>query len=169
MLLQTNPKIATSVLNWPGIAMQRRQEGVKKVPSMAVLPITSEMLKSLRLELRKSLSVFGVLLAKAAGRDNPYTKQYIARLENGQDAITPKIADAFWRMAAATDDTDPETATAQPCTVYASHNLEGVFIAGQAVECARPGCKVRFVKLNPFQKYHSPYCREQAKKVSHES
>ena len=139
-----------------------RQVGVKKEPLSFYATITPENLKSLRLELGKSLAAFGVILARSAGKKRPYTKQYIARLEKGQDAITPELAAAFWRLAAAADDTDPLTATAQKCTVYAAYNLEGVFIAGQPVECARPGCSVRFVRLNHFQKYHSPYCRRQA-------
>lgn len=126
-----------------------------------IATIDPASLKALRLDLGKSLSGFGVLLAKEAGKKKAYSKQYIARLERGQDAITPEIAAAFWRMAAAADGTDPDTATAQQYSVWAAYNLAGVFVGGAPVECARPGCKVRFVRLNPFQKYHSPHCRAQ--------
>jgi hypothetical protein len=90
-----------------------------------------------------------------------FTRQYVHRLETGQDVITPEIATAFWRIAAAHDSVDPSIATTHPAQVYALNPIDGALVAGAARDCARAGCSVRFVPTHPRQKYHSVWCREQ--------
>lgn len=84
----------------------RCQEGVKKTPLWQDTGITSTMLRELRLGLSESLAEFGLTLKRAMDprAEKGFTRQYVSRLEHGQDAITAEIAAAFWNIAAAMDD-----------------------------------------------------------------
>lgn len=128
--------------------------------------VTPENLRELRLSLAESFRVFGFTLKNAIYPQSKrgFSKPYVIALEQGKRPITPEISTAFQRIAAAHDDVDPTTATAITATVYATENIGGALVTGCAVECARPGCKVRFVKTNPAQKYHSKWCRNQMKR-----
>lgn len=140
----------------PQTVAGRSQAGHK--PPARVFP---ENLTELRKALGLSYSGFGKLLweAHAGGRRKPYSKPYIIALENGSRVITPGIALAFLRLAAAQDEVDPLTLTATEQTVYAEHDIAGAVVLGEAKLCARPGCRVRFVGVRQ-QKYHSIACRK---------
>lgn len=129
-----------------------------------VAPVMASDLESLRLELSASFSRFGLVLMRAL---NPqakrgFSKSYTIALCKGQRPITPDIAKAFWRIAAAHDDVDPTTTTAQAVTVYATESIAGALVTGKAQPCARPGCQVRFVRNAPNQLYHSRQCQRKA-------
>lgn len=144
-----------------------RSQAGRKWPDLPIAPVTSSDLEKLRQELSQSFSVFGLTLKRAMVRQakKGLSKPYVIDLCSGRRAITPEIARAFWRIAAAHDGVDPTTATAQAVTVYAVHDIRDALITGKAQKCARPGCPIRFVKTHPRQKYHSPFCGEQNRKV----
>lgn len=133
------------------------------------MTMTGSDLRSVRQELSQSLAEFGRELAKAIhgprSPKGPYSRQYIARLERGQDPITPAIQRGLQRIMAAIDEADPDTTTAQAVTVYATQSIGGSLVTGKAQPCARPGCRVKFVPTHPRQKYHSAHCRLQAYKA----
>lgn len=154
--------------------MERRASGSRsqaghKLLSAPVAPVTAVDLKRLRLDLPASFRVFGLILRRAIEprARRGFSKAYVIALEQGKREITPEIAAAFWRIAAAHDEVDPTTATARTVSVWAMHDIGGALIAGKAVKCFRPGCPVRFIKTSPAQKYHSPHCRVQHHKASH--
>jgi hypothetical protein len=131
---------------------------------MPIAPPTSSDLNSLRQELSQPFSKFGLTLARAINRKatRGLSKSYVIKLCRGQRVITPAIARAFWRIVAAYDEIDPAIATLREVAVQAEYDIAGALVSGPAVPCARPGCRVRFVKTHPLQKYHSPYCRQKA-------
>jgi len=142
---------------------ETRSQGGNKVADISFRSVGHSQLKELRLSLSESFRVFGITLKRALDPQarRGFSKAYIIALESGKRKITPDIEIAFWRIAAAHDGVDPTTATASALTVYATENIGGALVTGKAVPCARPGCPVKFVKTNPAQKYHSPWCRKQ--------
>jgi len=145
-----------------------RSQAGHKLLVAPVAPVMPSDLKELRLGLPASFRVFGLILKRAIDPKarQGFSKAYVIALEQGKREITPEIAQAFWRIAAAHDEVDPTTATARTVSVWAIHDIGGALITGKAVECARPGCPVRFVKTCPAQKYHSAHCREQQRKAT---
>lgn len=120
-------------------------------------------LKSIREATEQSLRIFGQTLKKALDptATDGFSKSYILQLEDGRRPCTPALEQAYRRIAAALDDSDPALATARETMVYATNDISGALITGKAIQCARPGCKVRFVPNNPLQKYHSPDCQRE--------
>src|SRR5512139_261059 len=118
--------------------------------------VTPEMIRSLRLELGQSLSQFGVTLKRAVdpAAKHPYSRQYINRLETGQDRITPKLVAAFFEIAGVMDDVPPGVGGAVSVMVIAQPGqvIEGALIKRtmQTKSCARPGCKVPFIGLGKY-------------------
>jgi hypothetical protein len=123
------------------------------------------MLTELRTGLSESLGEFGLRLKRATDprAKYGYSRQYVHRLEHGQDAITAEIAAAFWNIAAALDDVPAGTGGAVLVRVLAQPGqvVEGAFVprSARVVRCANPGCAVQFVRTHPRQKYHDPECR----------
>jgi hypothetical protein len=140
-----------------------RQIAVRSGRQVVVTPVSPNDLKELRLGLNQSLGKFGRMLAVEVGRPDPYTRQYVSDLEQGRWRIPPLVAEAFWRIASAADGVDPDV-NAHPASVLARYEINGALVGGAAVGCARPGCKVRFVKTSNAQKYHSAWCRKQVKR-----
>lgn len=150
------------------------QEAVKKAPCATVygifdidhvvMTITPESIKNLRISIDETLDEFGVRLAHAISLyHRPYTKQYVHRLENGLDRITPEIEAAYWNIATALDDVPAGTGGAISVSVLAqpSQVVDGAFIPRSAkmLKCANPRCAVQFIRTSPRQKYHDPECQ----------
>lgn len=141
------------------------QEGVKKDVILEIGSITPIELKSLRLELAMSLSEFGLTLRRAIDprAKKGYTRQYISRLEHGQDVITPEIRSAFYSMVAVLDDVPAAVGGAVTVSVLAQPGQvqDGSLIkrspAMRSKNCARPGCAVVFIGPG---KYHDSDCRK---------
>lgn len=130
---------------------------------MATATVSLDTLKALRLELGQSIRCFGLTLKRAVNpkAENGYSHAYILALESGKRPLTPDLAKAYQRIMAAHDGADPDAAVSQPMTVYAANDIAGCVVTGSARQCARPGCRVRFVPHNPAQRYHSAWCRKQ--------
>ncbi len=141
------------------------QEAVKTAFSGAEPNVDPMMLKSLRQELSESLTEFGLTLKRAIDphAKRGFTRQYISRLEHGQDVITPEIEAAFYSIAGVLDDVPAGIGGAAHIRLLAAPGQipEGAFIprGAKAVRCARPGCSVVFVKTHPAQRYHDPECQ----------
>lgn len=140
------------------------QEGVKNEFTTLMVTITPHDLKSLREELKESLSEFGMTLKRAIDPKAKFgfTRQYISRLEKGKDVITEPIQQAFFKIAATFDGVRPGVAGAVSRTVMAQPEIpDGVLIpaSAKAVKCAKPGCQIMFIKTHPRQKYHDPKCK----------
>jgi hypothetical protein len=129
-----------------------------------VSKITGAQLRELRTTLGESLAVFGLTLKRAIDpkAERGYTRQYISRLENGQDVITREIEGAFWLIATTFDEVPTGVGSAVYVRVLAQPGQipDGALIPrGTKTErCARPGCGVIFIKTNGRQKYHDPDC-----------
>jgi transcriptional regulator with XRE-family HTH domain len=144
------------------------QEAVKKGNIMPEGNLTPLMLKTLRQALSMSLSEFGLTLRRSIDphATTGYTRQYISRLEHGQDTITPELAAAYWDIAGVLDDMPAGAGgavivqfMAQPGQV--PDGVVPMLTRGvKIVRCARPGCPVWFPK-HGSQKYHDIECREQ--------
>jgi hypothetical protein len=119
---------------------------------------TPAMLRALRLELGQSLAQFGLTLKRAIDPRSPYgyTRQYISRLEHGQDPITPELAAVLDEVPAALGGAVHSRILIQPGQIPAGAFLP---LTARAVQCARPGCRVLFIRTSPNQKYHHPACR----------
>jgi hypothetical protein len=157
-----------------------RQEAVKKAPSkylygifdidQGFMKITPESIRNLRNTIDETLEEFGVRLAHGISpHHRPFTKQYIHRLEKGQDRITPEIEAAYWNIATALDDVPAGTGGAVSVNVRAQPNqiIDGAFIPRSALvlKCANPRCAVQFIRTSPRQKYHDPDCRKASYRV----
>lgn len=119
-------------------------------------------LKAIRTALGQSLREFGRTLKKAVDPSDTigYSNSYIIQLEDGRRNCTPELERGYRRIAAAFDETDPDLATAKAVTVYATSDIGGALVMGEARQCARPGCPVKFVPTSNFQKYHNRRCRD---------
>lgn len=139
--------------------------GVHKAFTMTVSRPNASDLDKLRLDLPASFRDFGLILKRALDPKarRGFSRSYVFALCQGQREITPEISKAYWLIVSALDDTDPTIALVRSVNVWATNDISGVLITGQAVQCARAGCPVRFIRTSPAQKYHSPYCREQYK------
>ena len=151
------------------------QEGVKKASlsglsavmelGYELVAIKPALLENLRIGvLGETLEEFGKRLARAIHpHHKPFTKQYIHRLENGYDRITPEIEAAYWNIATALDDVPVGVGGAVNINLLAQPNQidDGAFISRTArtMKCANPKCTVIFVRTHPRQKYHDPGCR----------
>lgn len=139
-------------------------------PSQAVFTptITGAQVKELREMLKQSLAEFGKTLKHAidprSKDSDAFTRQYISRIEHGQQAITQEIETAYWRMVGVIDDVPVGVNATVKVTVYAAPGQipENTYIprTAKVVKCARPGCPVAFIKTNPFQRYHDPDCQQ---------
>jgi transcriptional regulator with XRE-family HTH domain len=133
--------------------------------------VTPADLQRLRKELGQSLAEFGLTLRRAIDprAERGYTRQYISRLEHGQDVITPEIVGAFFQIAGVLDDVPAGVGGAVTVRVLAAPGQvpEGALIprGAKVVRCARPGCNVLFVRINPLQRYHDPDCRRAAQEA----
>lgn len=145
----------------------RCQEGVKKasdIENWISSAPSPEMVRSVRFELGQSLSEFGLTLKRALDprAKSGFTRQYISRLEHGQDAINAELAGAIWDIAARLDQVPAGTGGAVVARVMAQPGQipEDSFIprGAKVVQCARPGCRIRFLKTHPRQKYHDKEC-----------
>ena len=161
------------------MSLKISQEAVKKADysdssgalytGYELVNIKPGMLNFLRIEVfNESLEKFGARLAKAISPNHkPYTRQYVHRLENGQDRITPKIEAAYWNIATAIDDVPAGIGGAVSVGLLAQPNqiVEGAFIprTARTMKCANPRCKVIFVRTHPRQRYHDPNCRRNAR------
>lgn len=136
---------------------------VTNPPEWKVGPVTPDDLKNLRTGLGLSFADFGwkLKLAMDPKASRPFDKSYIIKLEQGERAITPGIAQAFYAIAAAADGTDPLAATVQQQTVWSAYNIEGCVVLAKPKQCKRPGCRVRFIPVVPIQEYHTVACRLQ--------
>ncbi len=138
--------------------------------SMTVLGVNGEMIRSLRKGLDQTMAEFGVTIKRAVdpGAQYPYTRQYVYRLENELDDITPEIAGAINAIASAYDEMPAGVGgTVNALVMVAPGQIpEYTYIppSARAVPCARPGCPVTFLKDNPGRKYHHPDCKEAHRK-----
>ena len=147
-------------------ALEACQEGVKKPLVLEIGSTSPNMLKQLRQGLNLSLSDFGVILRRAIDprATKGFTRQYISRLEHGQDAITPEIESAFWNIAAVMDDVPAAVGGAVTVSVLVQPGQieNGSLIkrspAMRSKHCARPGCAVVFIGPG---KYHDDDCRRE--------
>jgi hypothetical protein len=134
-----------------GKATQRRYERSESNP-----------LREIRLRRGESLSEFGIVLAGVIGRDHPYDRSSISKLESGQDVITPKVAEALQVLGAMLDGQSELQAKARQVTVLSIHDLPpNTIIVSPAKACALPGCQVSFVGP-PQRRYCSKECRNEA-------
>jgi hypothetical protein len=148
------------------ISLVACQEAVKKAVITQTTTVTSEMLKSLRLSLCESGSVFGLTLRRAIDPHVKvgYSRQYISRLEHDKDIITPEIEGAFWNIATAMDNVPAAVGGAVSVSVLAQPGqiTNGALIKRspcmRSKHCARPGCAVVFVGPG---KYHDEECRRE--------
>ena len=78
-------------------------------------------------------------------------------------------------LAEAIDNVPYGVAGAEVVKIYAYPGQvpEGTLLprSGKVIACARPGCMVKFIQTNPFQKYHDTECqkgwtKERRKKIS---
>lgn len=121
-----------------------------------------ELFKAVRLGLPVGFYRFAKILGEEMGR--PISKPYAIALEQGKRPVTADIERALWRLAAKHDSADPDVMHARAVSIRTTHRIaEGALISADSKHCARPGCQESFVPSNPFQRYHSPYCREQYK------
>ena len=133
-----------------------------------LVAIKPELLENLRNKiLDETLEEFGKRLASAIHPyHKPFTKQYIHRLENGHDRITPEIEAAYWNIVTALDDVPVGIGGAVNVNLLAQPNqiIDGAFISRTArtMKCANPKCAVIFIRTHPRQKYHDPGCRRNA-------
>jgi transcriptional regulator with XRE-family HTH domain len=143
------------------------QEAVKKGNIMPEGNLTPFMLKSLRQVLSESLAEFGLTLRRAIDphATTGFTRQYISRLEHGQDAITPELAAAYWNIAGVLDDMPAGAGGAVIFQFMAQPGQvpDGVVPmlsrGAKVIRCGRPGCPIWFVKTHLRQIYHDPECR----------
>jgi transcriptional regulator with XRE-family HTH domain len=121
------------------------------------------LLADLRAERGESLSEFGRLLARVINPDaRPFSRSYISKLEHGAAPITPEIAAAIGILGAMMDGQSEVQARARRVSVLAVHDLsENVIVMGRERGCALPGCRVRFVRASPAQRYCSQECRSE--------
>ena len=153
------------IQNPRSISLVACQEGVKKAVILEIGSTSPNMLKQLRQGLNLSLSDFGVILRRAIDprATKGFTRQYVSRLEHGQDAITPEIESAFWNIAAVMDDVPAAVGGAVTVSVLVQPGQieNGSLIkrspAMRSKHCARPGCAVVFIGPG---KYHDDDCRE---------
>jgi len=153
------------IQNPRSISLLACQEGVKKAVILEIGSTSPNMLKQLRQGLNLSLSDFGVILRRAIDprATKGFTRQYVSRLEHGQDAITPEIESAFWNIAAVMDDVPAAVGGAVTVSVLVQPGQieNGSLIkrspAMRSKHCARPGCAVVFIGPG---KYHDDDCRE---------
>jgi hypothetical protein len=130
--------------------------------------INGKQLQELREFFGESLSEFGWRLARAVDPNakRGYSRQYISGMEHDKPEyrITPEIESAFWSLAQAADDVPAGIGGAVNVSILAAPGQvpAGTYLppTAQAVKCARPACRVVFVKDHPFRKYHHPDCRE---------
>lgn len=138
----------------------RCQETVKKADIRLETSVTSNMLKSLRLELSQSLSEFGLTLKREIEprAERGFSRQYISRLEHGQDMVTPEIAGAFWSLAGMLDDVPAGIGGAVSVTVLAQPGqiVEGAFLKRSLSSRRCQGCNVVFIGPG---KFHDAECR----------
>lgn len=143
------------------------QEGVKKavdINNWISSAPSPEMVRSVRQELGQSLTEFGLTLKRALDPRAKlgFTRQYISRLEHGQDAISLELAGAIWDIAARLDQVPAGTGGAVVARVMAQPGQipDDTFVprGAKVIQCARPGCRIRFVKTHPRQKYHDREC-----------
>lgn len=134
-------------------------------PGASVAPVTADNLNALRLDLSVAFRVFGEVLG-AALNHKPFSKSYTVALCNGKKPITQEIARAYYRIASAQDDTDPDIGETVIVQVHARPEIAGALVTGKAIKCDRPGCPVKFVKHHPSQRFHSPYCQKKNAKES---
>lgn len=131
------------------------------------MEITPESIRSLRkFVLEETLEEFGKRIACAiVPNKRPFTKQYMHRLENGMDRITPEIETAYWNITTALDGVPAGTGGAVDIRVLAqpSQVVEAAFVPRTAkmMSCANPGCAIQFIRTSPRQKYHDPECRKE--------
>lgn len=129
--------------------------------------ITGEQLRELRQYYGESLSQFGLRLARAVNptAQRGYSRQYISGLEHNKPGyrMTPEIEAAFWSLAQALDDVPAGIGGAVHVSILAAPGQvpDGAYLppSAQAVKCARPACRVVFVKDHPRRKYHHPDCQ----------
>ncbi len=130
--------------------------------------INGRIVSDLREHFHESLAQFGERLGRAVDPTGKtkYSRQYISAIEHDKPGfrITKEIEGAIWSMAAVLDDVPAGVGGAVSASVLAAPGQvpDGTYIppTAQAVRCARPGCRVMFLKVNHFQKYHHPDCRK---------
>jgi hypothetical protein len=118
----------------------------------------------------ESLGQFGsVLAATIDPKHRPFSKQYVIRLREADDRITPEIARALNVLGAMLDGQSEVQARAREYTVLATHELPGnTVVLVPARQCALPGCRVAFVGY-PAQRYCGPECRKEAQRRRREA
>jgi hypothetical protein len=123
------------------------------------------LLASLMAEHQLSLGGFGKLLATTISPQHmAFTKQYVARLRDGQDRITDEIATALLVLGAMVDGQSEVQARARSFNVLATHDLpDNTVVLVPARQCALPGCRVAFCGY-PAQRYCSGECRKEARR-----
>lgn len=124
---------------------------------------SAELLRAVRLDRLESFLEFSRLLSGLVGKH--ISKPYLIAMEQGKRRVSAEIECVLWRLAAQRDSADPDVMHARAVSIRTTHRIaEGALISADSKPCDRPGCQESFVPTNPFQRYHSPYCREQYRK-----
>jgi hypothetical protein len=132
--------------------------------------VTVYTLKEIMAEmgLNPTMAGFEILardLSTIANRQPAWTKKYIHSVYHDNYKPSEELTRAIVALAQTIDGEPVGVAGAVWLRVLAQPGIqEGVLIPRGAVvvKCANPGCKVKFIKTNPLQRYHDPECREQA-------
>jgi hypothetical protein len=106
-------------------------------------------------------------LSEIAGRDRPWTGQFLHSLLKGYPGFNGngQFGEALTLLASHLQNID-EMDHAQQVTVKTLHHLPAeTVILGQAKQCAAPTCHILFVPTHPQQKYHSKACAETARRL----
>jgi hypothetical protein len=137
------------------------------IETLTTQEVVYQDVRALRYALGQSLTEFGWTLKRALEphAKRPYTRQYISRLEHGQDRLTDEIIAAYQNILGQLKKQPAATAGTIPAQVMVMPGQipEGVIPlllnTSQVVQCARPGCPVWFVKDHHWKKYHDKECR----------
>ena len=124
--------------------------------------ITPQILIDLRREFGQSLTEFGLTLKRQIDprAKRGYTRQYISRLEHGQDPITPELAAAIYNLAARLDDVPAGIGGAVSTTILCQPGqvTPGAFLKRTLTSKRCAGCNVIFIGPG---KFHDAECRRE--------
>lgn len=115
-----------------------------------------------------NFTAIALQLSDIAHKAPPWGGRYIHSVYHQHKGVTPSpaLAHAILALAQALDETPPGVAGAEWVKVlaYPGQVPEGALVPASAevARCARPGCPVLFIKINPLQRYHDKACAQSA-------
>ena len=125
----------------------------------------AEILAALGLPVTmKSFDVIARDLSRLVAKSPSWTKKYVHSVYKGHITPSPEFSRAIEKLAQIVDGTPEGVAGSAFVRVLADPQKipDGVLVPANAVvvKCARPGCPVWFIRVNPRQIFHDPECRK---------